>query len=208
MNGTVNGKIGIAFSSEGIIVNNTVLNSQFGIATRCVSNITIKANIIKNSTDYGIYLGTQIGDPGTNNVLIENNVVAENYIGIARYYGSYPIDNVTVINNQFVNNTLYDILSDFPATYINNTVTSNAKLVIQDTGAMFIETRTITGDLIIPGDINSDCKIDIGDIAIIAKAYGSSKGSTNWNPEADVIKDDVIDLKDISYTSRNYGFTA
>ena len=205
LNGTVNGKIGTAFSADALVANNTVENCQFGIATRCVSNTTIMGNVISNATDYGLYLGTQIGDNGTGNVVIENNSVIGGDIGIARYYGSYPIRDIIIRNNQFINNTSYDILADFPAIYINNTITSAERLVIHDLETTFIGTRTITNELILPGDVNSDLKIDIMDVAFIAKKYGCVEGSPGWNISADIIRDDVIDIKDISYVSRNYG---
>jgi len=204
-NGTVNGKIAVAFAADGQIFNNTVIDSQFGIATRCVTNITIKGNMVKNARDYGIYLGTQIGDSGTDHIQIECNEIADGTIGIARYYGSYPIKNVTIKNNRFINNSLFDVVADFPAVYINNTITSADKLVIRNTETVFIGTRTMTNDLILPGDINSDLKIDIRDVAFVAIAFGRFKGSEGWDSRADIIQDDVIDIKDITYVSRNYG---
>lgn len=206
--GTANGKIGTAFSTDGFISNNTVSNCEFGIATRCVSKTTITGNLVRNATSYGVYLGTQIGDPGTDNVIVENNVIIGSNTGISRYYGSYPIRNVLIENNQFINNTLYDILADFPATYINNTITSRAKLSIKDTGAVFAETRTIADELIVPGDINCDCRIDIKDLGFIARRYGSLEGSPDWDARADVIDDGCVDIKDISYVSRDFGFIA
>jgi len=208
MNGLDNGKIAIAFSSNGLVANNTVANCQYGIATRCVSNLIIRGNIIKNTVDYGLYLGTQIGDNGTDNVVLDQNRIIEGCIGIARYYGSYSISNVIVKDNQFINNSLYDILADFPATYINNTVTSADKLVIQYVGAVFIETRDIENNLIMPGDINSDLKIDIRDIAAVARKYGCVEGSPGWDPKFDIIRNGAVDIKDVAYVSVNFGSSA
>lgn len=205
LNGLNNGKIAIAFSSNGLVENNSVVNCQYGIATRCVSNLTIKRNIIRNAVDYGVYLGTQIGDDGTDNVTLDQNKIIEGHIGIARYYGSYPISKVVVKDNQFINNSLHDILADFPATYINNTVTSADKLVIQDVRAVFIKTRDIENNLIMPGDINSDLKIDIRDIAVVASKYGCIENSPGWDPKYDVIKNGVVDIKDVIYVSMNFG---
>jgi len=208
LNGLNNGKIAIAFSSSGLITNNSVVNCQHGIATRCVSNITIRGNIIKNTIDYGIYFGTQIGDNGTDSVIVENNTVTEGYIGIARYYGSYSVSNVIIRANQFINNSLYDVLADFPATYINNTITSAEKLVIQNLVSRFTGTKDIKDNLIVPGDINSDLKIDIKDVATVALKHGCVEGSPDWDPKIDVIKNGVIDIKDIGYVSANYGLCA
>jgi parallel beta-helix repeat protein len=205
LNGLDNGKIAIAFSSNGMVENNTVANCQHGIATRCVSNLTIQGNVIRNTVGYGIYLGTQIGDNGTNNITLDRNKITEGHIGIARYYGSYSISNVVIKENQFTNNDLYDILADFPATYVNNTVTCIEKLVIQDLRASFIETRDIENNPIMPGDINSDLKIDITDIATVAIKYGCVEGSPDWDPKLDVIRNGAVDIKDVSYVSTSFG---
>jgi len=115
---------------------------------------------------------------------------------------------VIVRDNQFINNSLHDILADFPATYINNTVTSSDKLVIQDVSAVFIETRDIENNLIMPGDINSDLKIDIRDIAAVARKYGCVEGSPGWDPKFDIIRNGAVDIKDVAYVSVNFGSSA
>ena len=208
INGTKNGKIGIAFSANGTIENNKIINCQYGIATRCVSNLTIRKNYVENITDYGIYLGTQVGDPGTDNVKIIENEIRHSRIGICRYYGSYPLVNIQVINNLFVNSSQYDILADFPGTFINNTITDASKLKIENLATLFIGTRTVLGQIILPGDINHDLKINIIDVALVAISFGSSEGNPNWNEAADVIQDGEINIKDISYLAKNFGITS
>jgi len=207
-NGFNNGKIGVAFSGDGVIANNTVMYTKYGIATRCVSNLTIEGNIIRNFTDYGIYLGTQIGDEGTFNIVIRNNLVLCGGVGITRYYGSMDaVHNVTITNNNFVNNTSYDITADFPALFINNVITSADKLLLLCAGASFKGTRTVTGEIVMPGDIDGDHKIDIVDVAVVALAYGTSPGDENWNPEADIITDQTINIQDVAYVAARFGST-
>jgi len=206
LNGTRNGKIGIAFADNGTLRNNIIEKTQHGIATRCVSNININENFIKNVSDYGIYLGTQIGDPGTSEVKIIDNSILESKIGIARYYGNYPVTDVYIANNLFLNNIRYDILADFPGHFVNNTITEKSKLKIIDLASTFEKTKTSTGNLVIPGDINEDFKINIIDVALIAISFGSSEGSPGWNTLADVISDGKIDIKDISFVARNFGY--
>ena len=57
-------------------------------------------------------------------------------------------------------------------------------------------------------DLNSDGKVDILDIAIVAKAYGSKPGDPQWNPEADVDGNGQIDIIDVAKVAREYGKTA
>jgi len=54
-------------------------------------------------------------------------------------------------------------------------------------------------------DLNQDGKIDMRDIAIAARAFGSTPGSPNWNPVADVNGDGKVDMKDIAPVARNFG---
>jgi len=67
-------------------------------------------------------------------------------------------------------------------------------------------TRTI---LIIPitsnGDLNNDFKVNIIDVAIVARAFGSYPGHALWNPIADINYDDKVDIWDISYVARLFG---
>jgi uncharacterized protein (DUF2141 family) len=55
------------------------------------------------------------------------------------------------------------------------------------------------------GDINGDGKVDVRDINIAAKAYGTVPGSPNWNPDADVNGDDKVDIRDLALMAKNYG---
>ncbi|MDH5266324.1 MAG: right-handed parallel beta-helix repeat-containing protein [Candidatus Bathyarchaeota archaeon] len=58
-------------------------------------------------------------------------------------------------------------------------------------------------------DVNGDGKVDIRDIAIVAKAYGSKPGDPNWNEIADVAKPyGVINIMDIATVAKDYGKTA
>jgi hypothetical protein len=59
----------------------------------------------------------------------------------------------------------------------------------------------------IPGDVNSDNKVDASDLFYLGKAYGSNPSKPNWNPNCDFNWDDKIDTSDLSTLSTNYGKT-
>jgi parallel beta-helix repeat protein len=70
--------------------------------------------------------------------------------------------------------------------------------------------NTLTDGLVyvgVPGDVDGNHKVEIKDILIVAKAYGTNPQSPNWNPNADVNCDDKVDIKDILITAKNYGKT-
>jgi hypothetical protein len=54
-------------------------------------------------------------------------------------------------------------------------------------------------------DINGDGKIDIKDLVLLIKAYGTVPGKTRWNADADVNKDGKVDIKDLVLLIKNYG---
>ena len=56
-------------------------------------------------------------------------------------------------------------------------------------------------------DINDDDKIDMIDIGIVTRAFGSHPGHPRWNSEADVNQDDKVNLRDISLVAKHFGET-
>jgi len=57
----------------------------------------------------------------------------------------------------------------------------------------------------IAGDANGDGVVDIFDLNIAGKAYGSFAGEPRYSPEADITNDDHVDMRDIVVIARNYG---
>jgi hypothetical protein len=54
------------------------------------------------------------------------------------------------------------------------------------------------------GDLNFDGKVNIMDIYIAAKAFGSYLGHTRWNPMADVNKDGKVNIQDIYLIAKDF----
>jgi PKD repeat protein len=54
-------------------------------------------------------------------------------------------------------------------------------------------------------DFNGDGVIDMKDIRRVAKAFGATPGSPNWDPVVDTNGDGVIDMKDIRPVAKNFG---
>lgn len=55
------------------------------------------------------------------------------------------------------------------------------------------------------GDINGDRKVDMRDVAIVARAFGTSPGNARWDPRADISNDLKVDMKDIAVIAKNFG---
>jgi hypothetical protein len=197
-----NGKIGVAFAANGTIADNYLYNCTYGIATRCVSDLLIRNNKIEGCTSFGIYLGTQPGDIGSDNVDIIENTISGSNVGIARYYGGGSMVNITVRNNTITNNLEIDIYADFPGYFINNTLSSKKMLRLLTIPLQFTGNVDVNMTMIIPADINIDGKVNMRDVATIARLYETSQDSHNWNPAADVIQDGIINMKDTGFAAR------
>jgi nitrous oxidase accessory protein len=55
------------------------------------------------------------------------------------------------------------------------------------------------------GDVNYDTVVNIVDISIIAKAFGSRLRDANWNPRCDLNNDKIINIIDLSVAASRFG---
>jgi hypothetical protein len=55
------------------------------------------------------------------------------------------------------------------------------------------------------GDINGDCKVDVKDLVLVIKYFGSYPGKENWNPNADINFDNKVDIKDLVLVNKYFG---
>jgi hypothetical protein len=53
-------------------------------------------------------------------------------------------------------------------------------------------------------DINHDGTVSLADLVILANAYGSHKGDTNWSPDADINGDGAVGLSDLVVLAEQY----
>jgi len=57
------------------------------------------------------------------------------------------------------------------------------------------------------GSPSPDFKVDIRDIAYVAKAFGSHPGHERWSPFADISCDYKIDIRDIAMIASKFGWS-
>jgi hypothetical protein len=67
-----------------------------------------------------------------------------------------------------------------------------------------VQSDTVERFKMVAGDLNSDGKIDILDIASICKKFSLSNGKEGWDPIMDFNGDQWIDIVDVSIVARNY----
>jgi hypothetical protein len=61
--------------------------------------------------------------------------------------------------------------------------------------------------LVMSPDVNSDGKVNILDIATVARAFGSKPGDDRWNPIADMDINETINILDVAFVAKNMGKT-
>jgi endoglucanase len=59
--------------------------------------------------------------------------------------------------------------------------------------------------MIAPSDLDANGEINIIDISIVARAYGSTPQEPNWNQSADINKDGIINIMDIALVAHDFG---
>jgi len=52
-----------------------------------------------------------------------------------------------------------------------------------------------------------EATVDIYELARIGKAYGSMSGGPNWDEDADINRDSIVDNDDLAICDKNYGET-
>ncbi len=152
-------------------------------------------NVIQNGTEYAI-------------TVFSNSTISNfNY--------SYALQQITYDSTGFSQTTgssvviSKELLRCPLAVLISNNATEYIKS--ENSTHMFVHfiysqtTASIKIWTTIDGDINGDRKVDMLDLWLAAKAFGSTPQSPNWNPLADVNFDGKVDMIDAWQIARNFG---
>ena len=163
----------------------------------------------------GIYESTNLACVGQ---IINFEVVVKNQGPWAETFNVTLQNNVTIIENRtvtnlapYTNTTLFfdwNTSTALPGYYLMSATAENLTGEI-DIIDNFMEDGTInlrTPQLL--GDINTDFTVNNEDLDLLNQAFGSTPSSGNWNPDADLNKDDLIDGLDLFLLGKNYGKTA
>jgi hypothetical protein len=97
-------------------------------------------------------------------------------------------------NTTGVTPTLYTLTATAAAIPEDADLTNNAKSA----------TVTVQSSASLATDINGDGKVDMKDVGIVAKAFGTSPGDPRWNPAADINGDGSVNLFDIALVSKDF----
>ncbi|MDH7477388.1 MAG: PKD domain-containing protein [Candidatus Bathyarchaeota archaeon] len=115
---------------------------------------------------------------------------------IVSYEWDFGDGNITIVDVPKINHT-YSIEGNYTVTL---TITDSEGL--QDSKTQTV--RVTTAPPLI-GDVNGDGKVDVKDLVLLIKAYGSYPGHPDWNPNADLNGDNKVDVKDLVILIKHYG---
>jgi PKD repeat protein len=107
-------------------------------------------------------------------------------------------DNATATSNETIIVHSFSIAGNYT---VSLNVTDNNELSSMEIKEIFVSEKGLIGD------INSDGKVNIQDISIVAIAYGTSEGEPRWNPNCDLNHDTIINILDLSIVATQYGMT-
>jgi PKD repeat protein len=111
--------------------------------------------------------------------------------GCDSYTWDFGDGNVATGSESMINHT-YLSIGNYAVTL---NVTSN--------GLWNAITKSIT--ITFRADLNRDGTVNILDITILAKAFGSRPGDSDWNPIADIYADGVVNIRDVTIAAKDYG---
>jgi len=193
--------IRLSYSSDynNIVRNNVTGSKWIGVELSTSYNNSISENNITNN-EYGIWLYGASGNSVFHNNFLNNtfqfytsgsvNVWDDDYPSGGNYWSDYEGENL--YSGPYQNETGSDGIGDTPyAIDLDN----------QDKYPLIFSWPPMLGDL------NGDGKIDIKDLALAAKAFGSYPSHPRWNSRADVDQDGRVYIKDLAIVARNFGKT-
>jgi parallel beta-helix repeat protein len=205
-------------SDHNSITGNIMTSNGEGITLEDSTNNNISQNNITACTGY--YFAIKLAY-SSNNSIFENSI-ANNGWGI----GLDDASNNSFCHNNFINNTVEVYDWESGARYANLWDNGCEGNFWSDYNGVDLDNDGV-GDTYLPWegvddyplmnvywnpcDINHDLKVDMRDIGISAKAFGTVPGDTFWNPHADItgpellVPDGKVDMRDISLVARHFG---
>ena len=155
-----------------------------------VTDITARAWIYQGQT---AYINITISDTG----------MSPENVRVTVYYNITAGEAVNALPVYLQTGQTYTLLFAWSTASIpclNYTLTAVATIPAGN-ATLFGQTITVR----IMGDVNGDGRVDMKDIALIARSFGCTSTSPRWNSACDLCGDGVINMKDIALAARNFG---
>jgi len=92
-----------------------------------------------------------------------------------------------------------------PAHSPNDTIDKVSTMYAKKNGQLGMSVLANLAQARAPTDLNKDGIVNIIDIAIVSKAYGSKPGDPRWNETADLDKNGIINIVDLAMVAKDFG---
>jgi len=207
-----------AWIANNIISNNSGASYAYGIKFRQFSNIYIINNTISKNKDYAVYSEFSDG------AFVRDNNLTFNTGGV--YLNSST--NQKIYHNNFINNTkqAYDNLANYwndskGGNYWSNydsaaegcvdgnndKICDSPYVIDADSKDNYPFTKEGGWIILLRGDANGDCVVNIFDLAKVGICFGCKCGDACWNncTDADTKQDCAIDIFDLATVGLNFG---
>ena len=177
-----------------------------------------KFNTITNNKLNLNHKGIHLIDYSTNNTIVQNTI-SNNWYGIhIQVYSSGNtvhhnnfVNNIEQVSNSLSNNTWDDgypsggnYWSDYTGEDQNGDGIGDTPYVIDINNK---DNYPLINPFELEGDINHDGIVNILDLFLVARAFGSEPGDSNWDSDADLNYDNIVDINDLTTVTMNYGRT-
>lgn len=139
-------------------------------------------------------------------VVVENQGIKAETFNVTAYYNLSLIDTIIDVSLAAGDNvTLTFTWNTTGVDKGNYTIRAEASVVPDEIDTA--DNTHIYGMVMvtIPGDVNGDGTVDIYDLALVSKAYGTMKGDPRYNPNTDINCDGAIGINDLAINEKNYG---
>ncbi|QJE03437.1 hypothetical protein HH212_18070 [Massilia forsythiae] len=77
-----------------------------------------------------------------------------------------------------------------------------ARVKVEAVGNVFFDVSNADFTIRLAGDVNGDGSVSCADLAAVKAAFGKRSGQAGFDAAADVVKDNVIDARDLAYVSQ------
>jgi len=217
-----------SYSSNNSLIKNILYNNYvFGIRIGYSSNDNrLFDNLILN-TRYELGYGIYLYDYARYNIIVNNTVIGTRGTALGIKNPIVYSSNTLLYHNNFINNTRqlyleYSVNNTWDNGYegnywsdYNGTDTSIPLDGIGDTYLPWqgVDYYPLMNRYWNPADVNHDLKVNIRDVSIAARAFGSYPSHPRWNPHADItgpeylVPDVKVNIRDLSLICRNFGKT-
>jgi hypothetical protein len=175
-----------------------------------LSDLTLSVNVYVGTIDVaitGVNTKTSIpaGFNGTEvDVTVQNGGQATETLNVTLSVNSHSVDNQTTTLNPGTSGTVALWWNTTELGYGNYTVQvfmPPLQFQTDTSNNNFTTTAAVT----IPGDLNGDFTVGLSDLVILAQAYGSRQGNSNWKANADIDSNGAVGLTDLVILAQHYG---